>query len=382
MTAPTLERVPPAPPTPPDEVLLGFARALRAAGVAVTADREAGFLAAVAAVGLEDERATYWAGRATLTGSPDDIERYDQVFTAWFTHRLDAPSDRPRPPAPTVVHADLGDDDGASDGPGEEEQDVVQATASGTELLRHRDVASLSPAEKAVLDRLFATLPVPAPVRRAVRATPSSRGRLDPRRTLRRQLRTLGEPTDLAWRRRTTRPRRVVLLLDVSGSMSAYADSLLRVAHHWVRATEAAGGRGGVEVFTMGTRLTHVTRALRQRDPDRALEAAGDVVPDWSGGTRLGETLKAFLDRWGSAAPPAAPSSSCAPTAGSEAAPSCSPSRWPGCRPSRTASCGSTRTAGRTATCPSSRASSPRCRTATTSWRGTRCARTPTSRRW
>ncbi|GAA1896554.1 vWA domain-containing protein [Lapillicoccus jejuensis] len=289
-----------APPaTPPDEVLLGFARALRAAGVAVTADREAGYLAAVATVGLGDERATYWAGRATLTGSPDDVERYDQVFTAWFTHRLEAPTDRPRPPTPTVVHADLADDDATGAGPGDEEQDVVRAAASGTELLRHRDVASLSPAERAVLDRLFATLPVPSPRRRAVRATPSVRGRLDPRRTLRRQLRHLGEPADLAWRRRGTRPRRVVLLLDVSGSMSSYADALLRVAHHWVRAAEASGARGGVEVFTMGTRLTHVTRALRQRDADRALEAAGDVVPDWSGGTRLGETLKAFLDRWG-----------------------------------------------------------------------------------
>lgn len=75
--------------------------------------------------------------------------------------------------------------------------------------------------------------------------------------------------------------------------MSTYADSLLRVAHHWV------GGGTPVEVFTMGTRLTHVTRALRQRDPERALRSAGETVPDWSGGTRLGEALKAFLDRWG-----------------------------------------------------------------------------------
>ena len=83
------------------------------------------------------------------------------------------------------------------------------------------------------------------------------------------------------------------MLVDVSGSMSSYADSLLRLAHRW------SVGRTNVEVFTMGTRLTHVTRAMRQRDPERALIAAGDVVPDWSGGTRLGESLKAFLDRWG-----------------------------------------------------------------------------------
>jgi hypothetical protein len=83
------------------------------------------------------------------------------------------------------------------------------------------------------------------------------------------------------------------MLVDVSGSMSSYADALLRLAHRW------SVGRTNVEVFTMGTRLTHVTRAMRQRDPERALIAAGDVVPDWSGGTRLGESLKAFLDRWG-----------------------------------------------------------------------------------
>jgi uncharacterized protein with von Willebrand factor type A (vWA) domain len=75
--------------------------------------------------------------------------------------------------------------------------------------------------------------------------------------------------------------------------MIAYADALIRLAHRW------SFGRPSVEVFTMGTRLTHVTRAMRSRDPERALIAAGEVVPDWSGGTRLGESIKAFLDRWG-----------------------------------------------------------------------------------
>jgi uncharacterized protein with von Willebrand factor type A (vWA) domain len=84
-----------------------------------------------------------------------------------------------------------------------------------------------------------------------------------------------------------------VLLIDVSGSMSGYADALLRLAHRVVTTNPRA------EVFTLGTRLTHVTRALRSRDAERALVAAGETVPDWSGGTRLGETLQAFLDRWG-----------------------------------------------------------------------------------
>ena len=105
----------------------------------------------------------------------------------------------------------------------------------------------------------------------------------------------MGEPDRIAWRRRGTRPRRVVLLIDVSGSMSAYADALLRLAHRFVMSAPI----GGTEVFTIGTRLTHVTRAMRLRDPERAIVAAGRTVPDWSGGTRLGETFRVFLDRWG-----------------------------------------------------------------------------------
>jgi uncharacterized protein with von Willebrand factor type A (vWA) domain len=86
----------------------------------------------------------------------------------------------------------------------------------------------------------------------------------------------------------------VVMLIDVSGSMRPYADSLLRLAHTLVQASPRQ-----VEVFTIGTRLTRVTPAMRHRDPERALRLAGDVVPDWSGGTRLGDVLKVFLDRWG-----------------------------------------------------------------------------------
>lgn len=88
------------------------------------------------------------------------------------------------------------------------------------------------------------------------------------------------------------RPRKVVLLVDVSGSMAPYADALLRFAHVVARRIPA-------EVFTLGTRLTRITRQLRQRDPERAMSAASRAVPDYSGGTRLGETLRVFLDRWG-----------------------------------------------------------------------------------
>jgi uncharacterized protein len=134
-------------------------------------------------------------------------------------------------------------------------------------------------------------------MRRTARHQAWHRGDVDASRTLRASLRRLGEPADIAWRRRGVRPRQVVLLVDVSGSMSGYADPLLRLAHRFTQVGRER--RGVVETFTVGTRLTHLTRAMRLRDSERALVAAGETVPDWSGGTRLGETLRFFLDRWG-----------------------------------------------------------------------------------
>ena len=116
-------------------------------------------------------------------------------------------------------------------------------------------------------------------------------------RTLRTTLRQMGEPGRVEHRRRGTTSRRVVLLVDVSASMRPYADAILRLAH--LVSTSAATAGSKVEVFTLGTRLTRITLALRAADPERALVRAGEQVPDWSGGTRLGETLKVFLDRWG-----------------------------------------------------------------------------------
>lgn len=122
--------------------------------------------------------------------------------------------------------------------------------------------------------------------------TSAPRGRVDARRTMRDMIRRHGD----AGMHPSTWPcsgARRVVLIDVSGSMSSYADALLRLGHVWCR------GGGPVEVFTLGTRLTHVTAALHQPDPDRALVAAGRTIPDWSGRTRLAHGIKAFLDLWG-----------------------------------------------------------------------------------
>jgi uncharacterized protein len=277
----------------PTEILVAFTRALRAAGVPVTQDRARGFLDAVVVVGLDDRRATYAAGRATLCGSPDDLLRYDQVFEAWFGEG--PPSGKRRATPATQPAMTLADADDGSEGDGEEGE-AVRAAASSAEVLRHRDVAGLSAAERQRLTSLFAALRPRSPRRPTARHVTWHRGRVDASKTLRGSLRRMGEPAEIRWRRRGTRARRVVLLVDVSGSMSGYADALLRLAH---RMTTGTAAKARVETFTLGTRLTHVTRAMRTRDPERALTAAGETVPDWSGGTRLGETLQAFVDRWG-----------------------------------------------------------------------------------
>ncbi|WP_244246862.1 vWA domain-containing protein [Nocardioides euryhalodurans] len=275
-----------------DEILLAFTRALRAAGVPVTSDRAQGYLAAAALTGVEDRRGVYWAGRATLCAAPDDLQRHDQVFDAFFNARDGLPRSRPSAPSTPVSSFPESEPDGGEGEAGEEE--AVRAAASAAEVLRHRDVAALSAAEKARLATMFSTLTCRPPLRHTARHKRWHRGEIDAHRTLRASLRRMGEPAEIAWRRRGTRPRRVVLLVDVSGSMSGYADALLRLAHRWTRT-----GGSAVETFTVGTRLTHVTRAMRLRDPDRAIVAAGETVPDWSGGTRLGETLQMFLTRWG-----------------------------------------------------------------------------------
>lgn len=272
--------------------LLGFARALRSAGVPVTADRERTFLRGVAVLGLGSRSSVYWTGRATLTTSPHDVQPYDRVFAQWFSGTPVQGSAREDPPGPTVVQADITDSGDGQAGEGQEE--AVRALASEREVLRHRDIAGLAASERALLRHQFATLRPQPPRRRARRHTRARRGPIDGPATLRAQLRRIGEPGPIQHRRRRVRLRRVVLLIDVSGSMSAYADALLRLAHTMMQAAPRH-----TEVFTIGTRLTHVTRSLRQRDPDRALMAAGAQVADWSGGTRLGEGLGVFLDRWG-----------------------------------------------------------------------------------
>lgn len=276
---------------PPEAILLGFAAAVRAAGVKVTADRSGSFVDAVSRLNMGDRAEVFWAGRATLCAAPEDLDAYQRTFEAWFApaHTGAAP---PQGAATTVRAAAL--DDADAGGEGGAEREALRAMASQRELLRHRDIATLDSAERALLNKMFSELAVKIPTRRGRRPQPANKGSIDRARTLRQQLRRGGEPGPLRHAKAPRKPRRTVWLIDVSGSMAPYADSLLRLAHRVVQQTPH-----NVEVFTLGTRLTRVTPVLKLPDADDALAQAGRTVPDWSGGTRLGEALRAFSDRWG-----------------------------------------------------------------------------------
>jgi uncharacterized protein len=270
------------------ETLTGFARTLRAAGVGADPERVQAMIGAVGHLDVLDPGDVYWAGRLTLCADPADLARYDRCFAAYFSG--DTAVARRSPPPVTVVRHSATPGTAGEGEPG----DVTVATASEIETLRVRDVARLSAAERAEIHRLLALLDDVSARRRSRRFTARHRGRVDAHRTVRAILRRGGEISELHHRGHRTRPRRVVLIVDVSGSMSPYADVLLRFAHAAVRSAPRT-----TEVFSAGTRLTRVTRELRNREPDSAMSAVSAAIPDWSGGTRLGEELKEFLDRFG-----------------------------------------------------------------------------------
>ena len=294
--------------------LIAFGRDLRGRGLPVGTGRILTFARAVSALGLTDRDSLYWAGRTSMIARRDDLEAYDAAFDDWYrslrsTEDLRVELNLPtaeseadgtawgEPPDELEVRVgqtatewrNAGDDDEGA--PGEESS--IRIVASAAEVLRSKSFGDLSPEERAHVAELIRSLRLRVPVERTRRTRPASKGdRFDLRRTLRRSLRTQGEPFDRAWRARTARRRPLVLILDISGSMAPYSRALMQFAY----AAMAAGRR--VETFVFGTRLTRVTRTLRTKDPDRALREIGHQVEDWEGGTRIGESLKALLDGW------------------------------------------------------------------------------------
>jgi uncharacterized protein with von Willebrand factor type A (vWA) domain len=277
-----------------DRISLAFARVLRGAGLDVPVGSTITFAEALAAVGLDRRDDVYWAGRATLLRAPEDGVLYDRAFDAFWDGRIEVTV----PPAtapPLTLAFDAERDEADDESANGEDEPTMQVRYSRAEVLRHRDFAAYTHAELAESRRLMTDLRLAGALRRSRRRRPTNRerGRPDLRRTVRRSLRSGGEPIDRAFSAPAQRPRRIILLCDVSGSMEAYSRALLR----FVQA--AVVGRGRVEAFALGTRLTRITRELSSRDPDAALAAAADRVLDWSGGTRLGDGLREFNDRWG-----------------------------------------------------------------------------------
>jgi uncharacterized protein len=285
---------PPRPVATAEETALGFVAALRSAGLVVPVGSSVLYLRALAELrgGLDD---IYWAGRAVLLTGPEQAGTYDAVFRRWW--RGDGSGDDGATEVEIPVTLLTDDAEAPEDGAGEETPTgpVLSVRFSAHEVLKAKDFAAYDDEELAESRRLMADLRLVGARRRSRRLRPTrgGRGRPDLRRTVGAALRTGGEPLDRRTLERRTRPRSIVVLLDVSGSMETYSRSLLRFAH------VAVSGRTRVEVFTLGTRLTRLTRELTTRDPDTALAQATASVPDWSGGTRLGEGLRTFNDRWG-----------------------------------------------------------------------------------
>lgn len=281
-----------------EAVAVLVARTLRALGVAAPPDSTVAYAAALAEVGLDHRPGAYWAGRATLVHRREDIAVYDRVFASIFdAATLAAGEGGPDPVAVEQVTLLVDDDDGSSTGePGEPiDGPTLSLRWSDREVLRAKDFAACTVAELDEAHRLMADLKVVGARRRSrrLRSTRRRHGVVDLRATARRALRTGGEPLRVMHLAPGQRVRRLVLLCDVSGSMEPYSRALVRFAH------TAVAGRTQVEVFTLGTRCTRITRQLRSHDPDAAMRAAADAVADWSGGTRLGEGLRRFNDGWG-----------------------------------------------------------------------------------
>ena len=278
-----------------DRLAVGFARLLRGAGLDVPVGMTLLFAEALGAVGIARREGVYWAGRTTLVRRPEDVELYDRSFAAWWEHVLEVSLASPVEREVVLAFDADGDDSDPGDDTDESDTPMMSVRYSRAEVLRQRDFAHYSPQEFAESRRLMEDLRMAGSMRRSRRMRPSrrTRGRPDLRRTVRRAIRSGGEPIDRAFVEPADRPRRLVLLCDVSGSMEAYARGLVRFLH------AAVVGRGRVEAFAIGTRLTRITRELSSRDPDAAIAAAARRVTDWSGGTRLGEGLRQFNDEWG-----------------------------------------------------------------------------------
>ncbi len=295
-----------------------FARALRRAGLPIGPGRVIEAVRAIAAVGFTERMDFYWALHAVLVSRPEERAVFDQVFRLYWRDPqfLEQMMSFLIPQVKGVQEDRLADAaekraaeallDGKAPQPpefpevkGEDQQIDIDASAtqSAEERLKILDFEQMSLAEMAEAKRMLARLSLPVKPLKTRRMAQAAQGRaIDPRATLRAALRTGGEIMDLHHRAPGTRWPNLIVLCDISGSMSQYS----RMALHFVHAVANKRGQGWARVhaFTFGTRLTNITRHLRNRDVDQALKLAGAQAQDWSGGTRIGTSLATFNRDW------------------------------------------------------------------------------------
>ncbi|MCG8350333.1 MAG: VWA domain-containing protein [Chloroflexales bacterium] len=288
--------------------LLAFGYLLREMGVQVSPGQMLELIAALEYVPLTSRENLHATARCILVKRREDLPLFDAAFAFFWRnltgHSMDdemlyellptlrLPRRRLRlPRRQPNNHADDGDD---QDSPEEQEQVNVVLTYSANELLREKDFGQFTWEEVQACKALLQQMQWRLDERPTRRKRPSRAGRqLDFRRTLRQNMRYGGEPLQLVWRETRTQQRPLIVLCDISGSMERYSRILLQFVH------TISNGLKDVEAFVFGTRLTRITRHLRQRDIDDAIDAVTGQVVDWSGGTRIGDAVKGFNFLWG-----------------------------------------------------------------------------------
>jgi hypothetical protein len=283
-------------------VLTGFARELRAAGLRVGTGDVLSYLAAMTPLDPADLLDLYWGGRATLLSRHEDEGIYDRVFREYFLDEDGAGHGQLTVTAESVAQAEatlvMPD---TEPGPAQDEdRPVLGWMASDVDALKHRSFTACTPEELAALRRIMTRMRLMPPRRRTRRTRPAPKGtEPDLRATIRASMRTGGEPPGrLFYRRRKTKLRPLILVLDVSGSMAGYSRHLLQFAHT-ARHAASSTSAGRVEVFCFGSRLTRITRELTHQRVDTALAQAARTVADWDGGTRIGRSLDELVRTWG-----------------------------------------------------------------------------------
>jgi uncharacterized protein with von Willebrand factor type A (vWA) domain len=299
---------------------LAFARLLRRAGVKTTTGQAMDFVRAIEHIDISRREEFREAARACLVTHKDDLPVFDRLFDLYWRAKPEYTDGLLQQPDPDDL-IELAPEEGeeaeetegssiegargrrleaieaieeAEEGEGSETESLADAFSySPAEILREKDFADLTEDELAQIRRFMQQLTWQIGRRRSRRKVASPKGRfIDPRRTMRRSLQSGGVPLTLARRQTKTKPRQLVVICDVSGSMDRYSRILLQ----FIYAVE--NGMAKVEAFVFGTRLTRVTRLLKHQDIDEAMRRVAREVQDWSGGTRIGQSLQSFNQEW------------------------------------------------------------------------------------